>query len=75
MKDKKLIKYPVLINDIDDNYELPIVLAIVNQRNSSYLHVPLERLRPKSQNFKYQLIIKQSKKKNTKFRQINCYVR
>lgn len=55
------MKYPVLVDDINDDDELPIVLAVVNQRHSSYLHVPFERLvsfHEKKSNYYYKFIIK-----------------
>lgn len=40
--------YPVLIDDINDDDELPVLLAIVNQGHPPNLDVPLERLHPES---------------------------
>lgn len=36
--------YSVLVNDIHDDNELPVVLSIVYQRHPPDFHVPLERL-------------------------------
>jgi hypothetical protein len=36
--------YSVLVDDIDDDDELAVVLAVVDEGDPSDLHVPLERL-------------------------------
>ena len=30
--------HPALVDDVDDNYELAVVLAVVDHHNSSYFH-------------------------------------
>ena len=36
--------YPILVDDVDDDDELSVFLAIVDQSDPSDLHVPLEHL-------------------------------
>ena len=36
--------YPVLVDDVDDDDEAAIVLAVVHQGHTPDLHEPLERL-------------------------------
>lgn len=38
------LKYPVLVDDIDDDNEAAIVLAVVHEGHPPDLHKPLERL-------------------------------
>jgi len=39
-----VVSYSVLVNDVDDDDELPIFLAVVDESNPPDLNVPLERL-------------------------------
>lgn len=38
------VAYSVLIDDIDDHNELPVILSIVHESHSPNLHISLERL-------------------------------
>jgi hypothetical protein len=44
--------HPVLIDDIDNNDELAVILAVVDKSHSPNLDVPLERLHMKKKNTK-----------------------
>ena len=41
--------YPVLVKDVDDDDELPVVLSVVDESHPSDLDVPLERLSKQQQ--------------------------
>jgi len=43
----RVVSYSVLVNDVDDDDELAIFLAVVDESNPSDLDVPLERLKTK----------------------------
>ena len=49
---KRKRAYPILVNDIDNNHEPPILFAIVDLSNPSNLNVPLERLQHRLKNEK-----------------------
>jgi len=64
-----VVSYSVLVNDVDDDDELPIFLAVVDESNPPDLNVPLERLnmeRRKRKFFRLEIENYKEKKKKKK---------